>query len=465
LKNDALSLDQLIGILRTVPMQKSFYTDASALREAKNQRKSNSSSYLVLFGELFSRGYANGLVDEAARSGFKIVKSTVGRREPDQSLRPLNESEIPTDCDAFINIPLEAGFDMEQDASGLTPLDRLKELGLKDWSAFKWPENSLKQSQEKGEARFRKNVKEYVKELNKIITQGGVEKIKDTQVLFAHLMAGGVPRAKIVMPLMNRVFKGTGDRYMPSTEFWHSPIGEICELSFKEVTAQTLDILIEETTDLREKIENAGGHVSYVAYGYHGTEVWIGSALQWQSYSPYLQGWAKMSLEDVSKKWFKKNVKTCVYNCPEILTNSSSIFQGVEVPLYSLIRIFQKMYPDHGRTHRLIHETTDLLKQPQMLETIYKLLDDFYDDPQVMKTIDFNNWPSHSTRYQLDRLIKVSHEIVNCHANDRKLMVGLMSEIVFNSCGWGMFHDSFAPKEPVRWIGHDFVAFAEVGRN
>ena len=442
-----------------MPMQKSFKTSASPLREAKNQRKSNSSSYLVLFGELFSRGYANGLVDEAVQHGYKIIKSTVGRRDPDQTLRPLHDSEKPTDCDAFINVPLEAGFDMEKDSSGLSPVDRLKELGLKDWAQFKWPENSLKQSQEKGEARFRQNVKNYVKELEKIVPQ------KDTHILFAHLMAGGVPRAKIVMPLMNRVFKGTGERYMPSEEFWNSSIGELCALNFKEVTAKTFDILIEETTALREKIEKAGGHVSYVAYGYHGTEVWIGTGLEWQSYSPYLQGWAKMELENESEKWFKKGVKTCVYNCPEILTNSSSIFQGVEVPLYSLIRIFQKMYPDHGRTHRLIHETTQLLKQPQLLETIYKLVDDFYQDAEVKKTVDYENWPSHSTKNQLEKLLDVSDQIVNCHISDKRLMVGLMSEIVFNSCGWGMFHDSYKPESPVRWIGHDFVAFAEVGKN
>ncbi len=441
-------------------MPKSFKTSGSPLREVKNLRSTTSSpAYLVLFGELFSRGYANGLVDEAHQHGYKIIKSTVGRREADQSLRPLLDSEKPTECDHFINVPLEAGFDYEKDAAGLSPVDRMKELGLKNWQDFKWPEGSLKQSQEKGQARFRKNVQQYVKELEKIVPH------EKTHIIFAHLMAGGVPRTKIVMPLMNRVFKGTGDRYMASSEFWNSAIGEVCSLNFNEVTAKTFDILIEETSDIREKIETSGGHVSYVAYGYHGTEIWIQTELQWQSYSPYLQGWAKIELEKVSEKWFQKGIKSCVYNCPEILTNSSSIFQGVEVPLYALIRIFQKMYPDHGRTHRLIHEATQLLKQPQMLELIYKMIDDFYTDPEIQKTIHFENWPSHSTSYQLEKLLKVSNQIVDCHLSDKQLMVGLLSEVVFKSCGWGMFHDSFTAEKPVRWIGHDFVAQAEVARN
>lgn len=439
-------------------MQKSFLNSDQALREIQHKRPHHESSYLVLFGELFSRGYANGLVDEAAKNGYKIVKSTVGRREG-ELLRPLHDSEKPKECDAFINVPLEAGFDMEKDNEGLSPVDRLKELGLKDWQNFKWPAGSLEQSRVKGEARFRKQVKDYVKELEKVIPS------RDTHILFAHLMAGGVPRAKVVMPLMNRVFKGVGERYMSSSEFWGSSIGELCSMSFNEVTAKTFDILIEETTALREKVEKAGGHVSYVGYGYHGTEMWIDSGLAWQSYSPYLQGWAKIKLEDEAKKWFAKGVKACVYNCPEILTNSSSIFQGVEVPLYTLLRAFQKMFPDHPRTHRLTHETTQLLKQPQLLEKIYQMVDDFFHDPEVLGTLKFATWPSHSNKGQLEKLLKVSDDIVACHQDEKRLMVAILSEVVFNSCGWGMFNDSFKPKVPVRWIGHDLVALGEIGRD
>lgn len=440
-------------------MQKSFLNSASPLRAIKAKRPHNPSSYLVLFGELFSRGYANGLVEEAQQNNFKIIKSTVGRRDADQNLRPLLDTEKPTDCEAFINIPLEAGFDMEKDAEGLSPVERLKDLSLKNWKEFKWPEGSLKQSQEKGQARFRSNLKAYVQELEKIVPT------QNTHIIFAHLMAGGVPRAKIVLPLLNRAVKGTGDRYMPSEELWDSPIGELCSLNFNEVTANTFNMLVEETTAIRQKIEKAGGHVSYLAYGYHGTEIWIDSELKWQSYSPYLQGWAKVKLEQEAAKWFDHGIKACVYNCPEILTNSSSIFQGVEVPLYALIRTFQKLYPDHGRTHRLVHEAAQLLKQPQMLEKIYQMIDDFYKNPEVVATLNYEVWPSHSRKAQLEALLQLSDDIVACHQDEKKLMTALLSEIVFKSCGWGMFHDSFAPEKPVRWIGHDFIALGEMGRS
>ena len=41
---------------------------------------------LVLVGELFGRGYANGLVEEARRIGMTVIGTTVGRRDADRSL-------------------------------------------------------------------------------------------------------------------------------------------------------------------------------------------------------------------------------------------------------------------------------------------------------------------------------------------------------------------------------------------
>ena len=50
----------------------------------------------VLFGELFGRGYANGLVNEARKAGMHIVGITVGRRDANNALRPLNDEELAT---------------------------------------------------------------------------------------------------------------------------------------------------------------------------------------------------------------------------------------------------------------------------------------------------------------------------------------------------------------------------------
>jgi hypothetical protein len=47
----------------------------------------------VLFGELFGRGYVNGLLDEARKAGMNIVGMTVGRRDENMAA-PLNAEEL-----------------------------------------------------------------------------------------------------------------------------------------------------------------------------------------------------------------------------------------------------------------------------------------------------------------------------------------------------------------------------------
>ncbi len=53
----------------------------------KNSYRPN--DVLVVFGEVFARGYVNGLIDEAKKAGMKVIYSTVGRRDENDQLRPL----------------------------------------------------------------------------------------------------------------------------------------------------------------------------------------------------------------------------------------------------------------------------------------------------------------------------------------------------------------------------------------
>lgn len=411
-----------------------------------------SGDLLVLFGELFTRGYANGLVEEAERRGMKVIYATVGRREKNESgqeiLRALNSEELSAKNQPCINIPLEAGFDLEACSTGATPVDMLKDTKLSEWQNLKLNFTHIEEARKKGETRFRKNTELFLKELETFIKPG-------MNVLFAHLMAGGVPRAKLIMPLMNRAFKGTGDRYLPSKEFWSSDIGRLCEMSFSEVTAKTFSHLMELSKPLREKIKVQGGQASYLAYGYHGTEVLISGKYQWQCYSPYLQGWAKLELEKYAKNAFRDGVNACVYNCPEILTNSSSIFQGVEVPLYNLLQAQRKDYPQSPTTKKLFQDCEAHLHQPQDMQKIFDLIETFMTDPDIKPHHDFDKWPQHSTKEQLGKLLKTSDDIIALHKDEKKLMTGVLSEIIFKACGYVMLHDSFKPKAPSAWINHD----------
>ena len=51
-------------------------------------------------------------------------------------------------------------------------------------------------------------------------------------VLFSHTMAGGIPRARILMPVLNRVFKGQGERFTPSEVFWGTSPGKALQYLF-----------------------------------------------------------------------------------------------------------------------------------------------------------------------------------------------------------------------------------------
>lgn len=422
-----------------------------AIRLLKKDSTFKQGDVLVLFGELFSKGYANGLVDEAERRGMKIIRTTVGRREKDGQLRALNAEEMANIPQPFINVPLEAGFDLEPDDQGISPVDYLKDVKLSDWESFELNKASLETSRKKGRDRFQKNLRAYLQELETHIPPGA-------NVLFAHLMAGGVPRTKIVMPLMNRTVKGSGDRYLSSEKFLQTSIGQFCLQSFLEVTAETFQYLVHESAALREKIQKQGGKASYVAYGYHGTEVLMGSNYVWQSYSPYVQGWAKIRLENYSREFSQKGIKTCVYNCPEILTNSSSIFSGVEVSLYPLLGALRKEGSDSKKAQTAIDEALALLKPEFKLDDVLNFTKNYLTSDLIRAHCVFEKWPQHSSQNQLEKMLEASDHLLNMHQDTKQLMTFGLSEIVFEACGKVMLADSPSPEAPVAWINHDVIA-------
>ncbi len=427
----------------------------TALRDKPQKHTFKKGDVLVLFGELFNRGYANGLVEEAEKNGLTVVRATVGRRDENGDLRALTAEETENIPKPFINVPLEAGFDLEKNAEGKTPNDYLKGFKLSAWHEAVIPQTAIDEARTSARKRFKANTEKFLKELETIIA----DNIKNgCHVHFAHLMAGGVPRTKIVMPLMNRVFKGTEDRYLSSEEFLNSSTGQFMLQNFLEVTSETFNTLVDSSTDLRKKIESNKGSVSYVAYGYHGTEIVIGNDYRWQSYAPYIQGWAKVHLEDFSKKWSKQGVRTCVYNCPEILTNSSSIFKGVEIPLYNLLRALEKEIPNHAVTKKLRADCLEVLKTPDDLNTMFKAIDNYMAYSEKVGTSKFENWPQQSQKDQLEKTLNLSDEVINFHKDEKVMMAPVLSEVIFNSCGYIMLHDGFNPKFPVAWIGHDIVA-------
>jgi hypothetical protein len=419
------------------------------LQKLPAQTGYNKGDVFVLVGELFGRGYANGIVDEARKAGMTIIGTTVGRRDNGGALRSLNAEEL-VEAEAnlggrIINIPLEAGFDMEPASDGQSFADILKTVKPDSFESFVCDKSRLDEVRAKGAARFRSHLAAVVAELQKEIPAGA-------NILFSHAMAGGIPRARIFMPLLNRVFKSTGDKYLSSAAFWQSGLGELCQASFNEVSADTFAHLLDVTAQLR-----ATNTVRYTAYGYHGCEVLINGAYTWQSYTPYVQGWAKIRLEDHAIAAREKGIIATVYNCPEIQTNSSALFMGVEISLYPLIAALKKD-GESAAARGVFVECQELLNDGVSLDDILTAAEKYLSAPLLQQFAKLSEWPHHNTREQMELMLTASAELIAMNKNPKEIVCAPLSRVVFKTTGQLMFHDSWAPEKPVAWLNHDIVA-------
>ncbi len=416
----------------------------------------------VLFGELFNRGYANGLIDQAKAAGMTIVGITVGRRDAQGTLRPLNKDELTAAEEKLggqiINIPLWAGYDQDPALDGTTPVDQLSKVKTSNWQTPSLDWKKIEESKQAGIARFRSASRESLKQIENLIPQGA-------NIFFAHTMAGGIPKAKIILVLTNRVVKGQGEKFMPSGQFWASEIGKLVEDNFYSVTANTFRELLAESASIRDKVAGWGGKVVYTAYGYHGTEIQIQNQLQWQSYNPYLQGSAKIRLEEIAEEYWQQGVRATVYNCPEIRTNSSDLFSGVELSLYPLVAALRK----EGTCpwlERLEKDLEKKLNPSSSLEGLLQAVEAYHSDPVVQAYYrDFAAWPKHNDAKLADLMLNASNRMMAMNQNRKDVVTDLLSEVVVQSSGVLIFCESWEPHAPVVWLGHDLIAKERIAAN
>ena len=420
-------------------------TRYNAMREVPATAGFKEGDVLFLCGELFGRGYATGIVDEAKAKGMTIIGTTVGRRDSDGSLRVLNDEELAKAEELLggkiINIPLEAGFDIEPGSDGMSPVDRFKGVKPDEWVKVVLDPAQVEFSKQQGTKRFRGNLAAVIAQLETMLPAQG-------NLLAVHTMAGGIPRARVFMPILNKIFKGQGERFLSSEAFWNSDMGRLCSTSFNEVTADTFSYLIEATAGVREKLA-----VRYAAYGYHGCEVLVDGAYTWQSYTPYVQGWAKIRLEDIATAAWEKGIKATVYNCPEIQTNSSALFLGVENSLYPLIASLKQ----EGE-QEIPKECQGLLKEGVTLDMLLTCANGYLSSPLVTASRDFASWPQHNSPQQQEFMLNCSAELIAMNADNKEIICAALSRSVFKGVGTLMFDSSWEPKAPVYWLNHDVIA-------
>ncbi|WP_372023393.1 hypothetical protein P7L70_04320 (plasmid) [Tistrella mobilis] len=408
----------------------------------------------VLFGEMFGRGYATGLIDAAKAAGMTVIGMTMGRRDNGGALRPLTDEELAA-AEAglggrIINIPLMAGFDMDAAPGEPTPTDMLGEMTLENWQGFKLDQDRITRAREVGVARFRDAVTRVMAELDGMIPAG-------RNVFFAHTMAGGIPRAKVFMAIANRVYKGRGARYMSSQALIDSDLGKLILQNFDEVTANSFGHLLELSAALRARIEAEGGQVRYTAYGYHGTRVLIDGAYRWQTYTNYTQGYAKMRLEGLARAAWDKGVKAVVFNCPEIRTNSSDVFAGIEL---SLLPLLMALRHEGGGAwvDDLWQYCETLLQDGISVDTVLQMVHDYQHNPAMQPYYDFASWPKANSAEQVEQTVGTSQDIVNLHKDRKTLVSDVLSQHVVAATGRLIFGATSAPEAPVLWLDHDIVA-------
>ena len=236
-----------------------------------------------------------------------------------------------------------------------------------------------------------------------------------------------------------------------------SDLGKLMLQNFDAVTANTFEYLLEGSAAVRARIEASGGQVRYTAYGYHGTKILIDGSYQWQTYTNYTQGYAKMHLEDIARAAWNNGVKATVFNCPEIRTNSSDIFVGVELPLLSLILALKK--EDAGAcAQEVLHECRKLLKDGESLDTLFQKIQDFTSSDIAKRFRDFDAWPMPNDPALSDLMIGTSEQVDQMHTDRKLLITDYLSTLVIKATGPLIFSEASDPVGPVLWLNHDIIA-------
>ncbi len=424
------------------------------LREVPQTNIFRKGDVFVLFGELFGRGYANGLINEARKAGMTVIGVTVGRRDENNALRALTaEEHAAAEANLggrIINIPLMAGFDLDAPAGEPTPTDMLADFTLKSWQGDKLDWAHIEKCRAAGVKRFKDSVAQVMSQLDGMIPDG-------SNAFFAHTMAGGIPKVKVFLAIANRVYKGRGERFQSSSTLLDSDLGKLILMNFDEVTANTFQYLIEGSAAIRARLEKSGGQVRYTAYGYHGTEILIDGKYQWQTYTSYTQGKAKMRLEHIAEEAWKNGIKATVYNCPEIRTNSSDIFVGVELSLFPLLNALRK---ENGGAwaESQWQACRETLQEGHSLEELLSKINTYNESTVMQGFRNFAAWPMPNTAELADIMIGTSEEITKMHTTRDALVTDILSALVLEGTGPLMFHETSAPAGPVLWLSHDVIA-------
>jgi hypothetical protein len=192
--------------------------------------------------------------------------------------------------------------------------------------------------------------------------------------------------------------------------------------------------------------------------------VLVGGRLTWQTYVPYLQGEAKKLLETFTAEAWQAGVRGTVFNAPEIWTNSSALFLGVEVSLYPLLLALRDAAAKAGTpaaraaADGVWERSRALLKPGATLEGLLERADKYLAAPELQPYRKLEDWPQHAGRAQMEAMLAASEETLAMSADPRNPVLAELSRVVFGAVGRLMLDEAWEPASPVRWVGHDVIA-------
>jgi hypothetical protein len=405
---------------------------------------------LVVFGEIFDAGYANGVVREALRRGMKVIYSTVGRRDG-VVLRVLDSNELEQKrASPIINIPLEAGFDHEEHdgKSVVSILDHAGDMSI-DELKFDW--EWVDKVRRAGRARFVQSVERFMFELEEMIPP-------QSNCLFLHTMAGGIPRSSFMHSILLKLFRPQSADFLSSERFFSSDLGRLCEISFQEVSAESYRLMIELSHKLRRRLESRGNRVSYAAFGYLGNEVFFRGQYRWQALGFYIQAKAKLKLTEFSKESFAAGISSTVFNVPECITSSSKTFPGIELPILLLVSALRNESKEKEK-YKSLEEAIGrfLLPNVSVTEFVSKI-DVHYSALIGTKWTDPSAWPQQSDSNIMSQFSDWSRVHRSMQSGGPNALPLFLSEIIVDAVGKIVLGQSWDSNQPELWIGHDVVA-------
>jgi hypothetical protein len=164
-----------------------------------------------------------------------------------------------------------------------------------------------------------------------------------------------------------------------------------------------------------------------------------------------------MRLEDIAVDATRQGVTATVFNCPEIQTNSSALFLGVEISLYPLLTAIQREAGASAGAP-VFARCQAMLKEGETVDNLLARTNDYLASPVLAAIVEYDSWPQHNTPEQAELMLAASAGLMGMHADQKQLVCAELSRIVFLATGRLIVHASWSPAAPVMWLNHSIIA-------